>query len=369
MKKFSLLLVLVTGITAELCAQTTEDRRFEVPSYIVINRRFYVALDHGNRVKIEITDINDLEKIKNVDSLIQVFINDVSNLKDSLSDPLAAKRIDYMTDESGRKRIRIQQFPAQASSFVLGREGELASLRTAQDTLHMIGVITNPLPAQEKISKHHPRYYHLTFYLNNINELGAYMDGRLNTKINTIQQHVNGRWPLVLGSGSHFMKTDRSIVADRPRGFTAMGDYVSGFISINLQNYKNYFVPSFSLGVVGTFVNREKSFKWEPGLLWEPHFFFGKDAQDKLHTYRNDFLTLVYAQGGITNHDPTKDFSFSANFSLGYLIHREGEFIEKNTFRLGAGKLKLSKITVEPVMYFNNFFRGVTPGVRASFRF
>ncbi|HRI20597.1 MAG TPA: hypothetical protein PLA68_06565, partial [Panacibacter sp.] len=133
-----------------------------------------------------------------------------------------------------------------------------------------------------------------------------------------------------------------------------------------VQNYKNYFVPSFSLGARFVFTNRDRTFKWEPGIFWEPHYLFAKDNAGKLKTYRNDFLTLTYGQGGITDHDPRKEFSFSAVFSLGYLIRREGDFIEKNTFRLGAGKLQLYKTTIEPSMYFDNFFHGVTPGIRIS---
>ena len=85
-----------------------------------------------------------------------------------------------------------------------------------------------------------------------------------------------------------------------------------------------------------------------------------------MRTFRNDFLTFTYAQGGIKDYDPRKDFSFSAVFSIGYLIHREGEFMEKNTFRFGAGKLKLLKTIIEPSIYFNNFLKGVTPGIRIS---
>jgi hypothetical protein len=135
---------------------------------------------------------------------------------------------------------------------------------------------------------------------------------------------------------------------------------------VNMQNYKNYFVPSFSLGAKLILSNRDRNFKWEPGLFWEPHFIFAKDAQNKLHTYRNDFLTLIYAQGGIKDHDPRKDFSFSAALSLGYLIHREGDYFDKSTFRLGGGKISFSKTTIEPSLYFNDFFRGVTPGIRIS---
>ena len=111
------------------------------------------------------------------------------------------------------------------------------------------------------------------------------------------------------------------------------------------------------MGTKLTLSNRDRTFKWEPGLFWEPHFIFAKDIQNKLRTYRNDFLTLNYAQGGTRDHDPKKDFSFAAVFSLGYLIHREGEYFDKNTFRLGGGKIQMLKTNVEPCLYFNNFFK------------
>ncbi len=201
--------------------------------------------------------------------------------------------------------------------------------------------------------------------------LAGYMNGLLAEKIATIQNNVYTKWPLILGGGSHYLKKDKTISADKPRGYTQIGtgDFLGAMFTVNVQNYKNYFVPSFSVGAALTITNRDRTFKWEPGLFWEPHFLFAKDAQGKLRTYRNDFLTFIYGQGGTTDYDPQKDFSFSAVFSLGYLISREGDFINKNTFRLGAGKIKLLKTTIEPSMYFNNFFKGVTPGIRISQRF
>ena len=125
-------------------------------------------------------------------------------------------------------------------------------------------------------------------------------------------------------------------------------------------------MPSFTIGARLTLTNRDRTFKWEPGLFWEPHFLFARDSAGKLKTYRNDFLTLTYGQGGTKDHDPRKGFAYSAVFSLGYLINRNGDFFEKNTFRLGAGKLQLLKTTIEPSIYFDNFFKGVTPGIRIS---
>ena len=220
----------------------------------------------------------------------------------------------------------------------------------------------------QKISLTNPRYYQFTFYLNDMNELTSYMNGSLKEKIKTIQNNINDKWPIVLGSGFHYLKKDKTITADKQKGFTATGtgDFLAGYISVNMQNYKNYFVPSFSLGLRLTLTNRERTFKWEPGLLWEPHYLFAKDNLNKLRTYRNDFLTLTYGQGGTRDYDPRKDFAFSAVFSMGYLINRQGDYFDKNTFRLGAGKIQLRKTAIEPFLYFNNFFKGVTPGIRVS---
>src|SRR5689334_17081103 len=111
MKKCTSVLMLLISITANLCAQSgKEDKAFEVPSNILMNRRFYIDLGKENKLRIELTDINDLSRIANMDSLIGVFLQDIALLKDSLADPLTSKRIDYVTDAQNRKKIRFQQF-------------------------------------------------------------------------------------------------------------------------------------------------------------------------------------------------------------------------------------------------------------------
>jgi hypothetical protein len=185
-------------------------------------------------------------------------------------------------------------------------------------------------------------------------------------KIKTLLTNLNGKWTVVRGAGITRLQADNSITATRGRGHAAEGGFLSGYITVNAQKYKQYFVPSFSLGLQAVITNKERSFKWQPGLLWEPHFLFAKDAQGKLKTWRNDFLTLTYAQGGTKDHDPRKEFAFSAHFSFGYLINRNGEFFDKNSFRLGGGQIQFMKTTIEPCMYFSDFFKRVTPAIRIS---
>src|SRR5947209_3895913 len=109
MKKFISVLMLLISITANLCAQSgKEDKAFEVPSNIIINRRFYINLRKENKLWIELTDITDLSRIVNMDSIVHLFLEDIALLKDSLADPLTSKRVDYVTDAQNRKKIRFQ---------------------------------------------------------------------------------------------------------------------------------------------------------------------------------------------------------------------------------------------------------------------
>ena len=369
MKKTVIVLMLLISITADLCAQSAaqSEKAFEIPPGILVNRRFFIDLDKGNRLEIELTDITDLQAITNMDSVLRVFAQDLTPLKDSLSDPLTTKRIDYVTDAKGRKKIRIQQFAPKGDSYLLNN-GELSALKVNQDTINIIGVIQHPPKAEQKINLSHSRYYRLLFYLNNFGELAGYMNGLLNEKVATIQRDVKTKWGPILGGSDHYLKSDKAISAEKPAGFVpgAITDYLTGMIMVNVQNYKNYFVPSFSLGARLTFANRDRTYKWEPGLYWEPHYLFARDSSGKSRTYHNDFLTFTYGQGGTTDHDPRKDFSFSAVFSLGYLINRNGNYFDRNTFRLGAGKLRLLKTTIEPSVYFSNLFKGVTPCIRIT---
>jgi hypothetical protein len=362
MKKTGLFWMLLLGIPVTLCAQS-EDKTFEVPGHIIFNRKFTINLDNKNTLVIRLSDINDLQQLSNLDSLIQVFLNDTAPLKDSLTNELSAKRIDYVTDAQNRKKIRLLQYPVKGSSFLVDRGG-LAVLRTVQDTIHLVGILSNPPKPSDRTSLKNPRYYHLSFYLNDWSDIRNYLNGQLNAKIKTLYSNVNEKWVKVWGARQ--LQADKTITATRPKGYAAGGDFIAGYITVNAQNYKQFFVPSFSLGLRATLTNKERSFKRVPGVLWEPHFFFSKDAQGQLKTYRNDFVTLIYAQGGTKDYDPRKGFAFSTHFSFGYLVHRSGEFFNDNSFRLGAGQVEILKTTIEPAIYFSDLFKGVSPSIKIS---
>jgi hypothetical protein len=242
----------------------------------------------------------------------------------------------------------------------------LAPLKIEQDTIIIIGVVRNPSPASTRyISRYDPRYFKLSFFLNDFEEIATLMDGRLNEKMQTYIAHQNEKWTRPRGPVPYHLKADPSISADQPRAhFGGPGDFLSFQLTVQAQNYKQYFVPAFGLGSTLTLSNRERQWKHEIGLMWEPNFLFGRNAQNKIETFRNDFLTLTYAQGPVKEKDPRKSTEFTGIVSIGYLIYRKGDYYDRNTFRIGAGRIQLRKTAIEPGFYFHDFFRGVTPGIR-----
>lgn len=374
MKKIIILLMLVTGITGKAIAQdettiSNADRVFNIPADQV-KRSFTVNLGKGNVMKVELTDIEDLERFKNIDSLVKIFLQDMNPLKDSLADELSSKHIDYLTDELGRKKIRIRISKPVGSSFLL-QQGNLAALKLEQDTIVFSGsylyTVTSTLlkPFKEI------RYYRLSFFVNQWTDLNQLSATGLNEKVSTIQKNRKSRWKKDSDGNWHIKNGDPSIFSDhQPAGYVSgTGDYLTSLTSTAFQNYKNYFVPSASLGIGLVFSNGK--IKRELGLLWEPNFFFSKNAQGSLQTYRNDFLTFSYRRSSLKNGNDIPAVSFLNAFSFGYLIRRSGDFFDKNSMRFGVGAVSLFKnrINIEPVFYFNNLFKGITPGLRLAVNF
>jgi hypothetical protein len=363
MKKTICLLMLL-GINGGFFAQednrkTKADNTFELPPDYP-KRRFIIDLERGNKLQIELVHMSDLNRFVNMDSVLRIFFQDIAFLKDSLADELGNKRIDYLFDSTSLKKIRLQQFKTAGTSYLV-KDGEIALLKLEQDTVNFIGKVSY---VDEKSKKEtvRERYYRLSFLVNKLNDLAGYMDGRLNEKVRTIIQDVNTTW--VTTPGKAYLKTDNLITARYGKGYVAGGDYLNLRISVDVQNYKNYFVPSFSIGPGIVFTTSH--WKREIVLAWEPNFFFGRNADGKLQTFRNDFLTVSAGHGPIQDNNPRKESHLVFIASFSYLVNRQGDSFENGTMRLGAGRLSLfnGKTKLEPALYFTNLFKGVTPGLR-----
>lgn len=344
------------------------DKAFESPAKSVTTR-IQVDLGKGNKMQIEVCFDRDLDYARNLDSLVRVFMHDITAFKDSLSDELAVKRIDYKITAPDKKQVRIVKYPSAGNSFLLAN-GQVSALKLEQDTINMILVDEKPAldrPGDVIVWKD---YCRISFFLNRLEELPEILTANnLNDKIKALRaKYVN--W--YKEKSVWYLKADKTISAKRSGGYIMDGgDYLSFRTDVGLQNYKNYFVPGFRLGVKLALNNSQTLIDKSPrqyrvSFSWEPHFIF-QNVQGKLQAFRNDFLDLSFGFGPKGPETETK--SEITQFSLGWLVYRQGDYFEKNTFRFGMGRVSLAnnKVFIEPGMYFNNFFRGVTPTVRVSF--
>jgi hypothetical protein len=372
MKKINWLMLCLLSITGSACAQDNDKqppspgKLFELPPYS-IREAFRINLGRNNQLWLELGEMQDLARWSNLDSLLQVFVSDMKAFRDSLSDPATTKRIDYVIDPAGRKKIRIRQSRLPGATFLIDK-GEPALLKLEQDTINILLMY----PSSEGT-----RYDRLNFLINQYDDLESFLNKDLNNKMQLLRQNINGysigkNW--TRGNRARYLNADSSITKMQriPGNLAKAGgstlELDAGAL-VNAQNYRNYFTPSFSLSmsVAVTVAGNQHRLN----VAWEPMFFFSTDAQGHAQTSHNDFLTFSYRYRKIKKQGaaPLNESSgIHAALSFGYLVNREGSLFPKNSYRFSAAQYSLlhGNVLLEPCMYFHDFLRGVTPGIRIS---
>jgi len=376
MKKIAVLM-LATGITLTAIAQQESiavktAKTFELPAGS-IRRIFTIELDKGNKMQVELPDMDDLDHLNSIDSLVRNYLEDIKPFKDSLSDELSSKRIDYLVDSTGKNKIRIQTFQSKGSSFLVGN-GDIAALKLDQDTINILIPVSYNAGHYRQKNLTLTRYCRLRFFINHASDLNNYANGFLKEKIDALRKSDQLRW--VRSDSEHWTinKGDNTIFASQPGGYvqgSSPGDFLELHAVANLQNYKNYFDPSVSIGARAIISN--KIFKYEIGVSWEKHFLFAKDLQGSLQTFRSNFLTLELGRKSLRRNEKGDGpyFNFADHLSVSYLISQQGTLFDRHTFRLATGgvSFKNDRIKLEPLIYFHDFFKGATPGLRLSLSF
>ncbi|HMK04612.1 MAG TPA: hypothetical protein VK489_10490 [Ferruginibacter sp.] len=353
MKKILVVLVLVSTMEEAHAQGTMSDQVFSIPAGN-FTRRFMISLDKAEKFQVELSRRETLSTL-DIDSIVKIFMHDMEPLKDSFPAEIYSRRIDYLIDNESKK-IRVQKAGAGASHFMLNKDG-LSLLKLEQDT---ITITVKVIPVSDPAGSKRNQSYRLTFFLNDLNDLSNYA-GHLNEKINVLENNLYSRWKLHK-DGQWYMIKNPSITAPGPAGNISGADMLTLRLSVDVQNYKNYFVPSASFGF--SIKTNKNSMRREYGLGAETHFRFAKNSDGKLKTFTNNFLTLSYGQARISNK-PADLYPF---ISIGYLVNKKGNDYDKNTFKIGMGRFsfKGGSTRIEPAFYFNDFFKGITPSFRLS---
>jgi hypothetical protein len=361
--------MLALGITGTSFAQRLRfsTKKFDPPANS-IGRTFEIKLDRGNKIQIEVTSMEDLQYFDNMDSLIRMFLQDIAPLKDSLANELFSKRIDYILDSSNKKKIWIKLYPQNGSSFLV-QNGNVSALKLEQDTIHFIGMTSIPPKSSLTKKSSWNRYYRLSIFINQLSELPDYADGRISSKISELEKDAYSGWKRS-DNGINYLKADPVITTKRPiSDRSGPGDFIGFDASANIQNYKNYFTPSFNVNVQFNF-NSTSKYR-ELNFAWEPYFLFSRTTQGNTQTFRNDFVSVTWGGRQITEENRKKETLHLFAISIAYLVNHQGDLMDPHTFRVGVGRLQFfGGITrIEPILYFHDFFKGVSPGIRLVQKF
>ncbi|NQU52621.1 MAG: hypothetical protein HQ522_08785 [Bacteroidetes bacterium] len=125
----------------------------------------------------------------------------------------------------------------------------------------------------------------------------------------------------------------------------------------------NQFVSSFNFRLGFAFAKK--------GIMKNKYFadyevlydFSNSGGENKFDV--NGFLSLGYERN--FSLDPNKAKWYGV--SVGYLVDKGNEFFERNTFKIAVHKQLSNSISLQPEIYFNDFFKNGSPALRVQISF
>lgn len=328
---------------------------------------FEFLLPNNNRMIIEIFQVNQLNTIPNLDSLFRKIWADLEPLRDSLSDPLMNRRVDYVMTSTDTK-IRIKKY-APSSTYFSYKDDELVQMKVDQDTLRFKGynLITPETPEGYRGIN-----YAVMLLLNNITDVASFPDGMLQSGLTLLQKDVQTSLSKGMIDNSNYfyalydLKQQKRISPFKPERLAYGNKHgISPYIQVGVQYARGSWIPSAGAGIE-YFYGKNQYGSYSFRLIWEPYFFFERDNSNKLKTGRNDFITLKFHNG---SHVYAPKLDVNLNYSFGYLFRRSGNWFEPTTFKFSLPGLQYKNIVAEPEFFFNKFFRGFSPSLKMTVYF
>ncbi len=377
MKKLILSLLLLAGTGSALYAQITltatpTESIFNFPKPESTKAIFYFWFQKNNRVILEMNDVRQLNLIPNLDSLVQEVFQSIKPLKDSFKSDGLVRRIDYVSSAALPPQIRITTHTNKGESYSYDK-GELVQTKIEKDTLRIRINVEKPQPVNKM-----PRpgvFFHsfvIMLLVDDFDDLMTFPTNALEQCVNKVKADLGKNLTTTKNLKTNFkayynMQTGKMFSPLNPKyiGQVKRTSFVPT-IQFGIQYARGSFIPSAGAGMRFSFREGNYADKYFSGL-WEPYFFFSRDAGNKLITSRNDFITLKYTAVHFKREN--NKLQTTENVSVGYLIRRQGNWFEKNTFKVGIPGFLAGNLMFEPEFFFNDLFRNFSPSLKMTLMF
>jgi hypothetical protein len=363
--------------------------------FIREEKRVVIPLADGNQMILGLQANQDLLRFRNVDSLLAIFLEDLSQIKDTLTVSTHTLKLWYRI-HTGERQVRLWQYPP-AYTQIQFESRENLLVKNSQDTVIVEQVFLetrtltdtqirqNARGKAEQVANVYTAYFKIYFLVNSMDELQKIIDTKVNGKVEKViadmQTHAKGSvfdsrmWAFdvryVADNQPSVIKTNKQVKPDQlliiPRfGMGLVGNSFMPVVGANI----------ILLPQIRSHYGRVHSTTQSDGFLigWERMFAFGRATDGRLSVSANDFVAL-----GITGFRPDPNRQGHslqwAELKVSYLIRRQGEYFRPNTFRISTafspylGVKGFQRLRLEPELYFHDFFKRAYPGLRVSLGF
>ena len=342
----------------------------------LINIRDFVVLKEG-RMILELSDLDDYESFRNLDSLLTVFKKDIAFYKDSLSaNPTGNVRIDYaISPEYSFKKIRFKKYNADGNIF-MNQDGDIARLKFEQDTVRIIIQKIKPGIARGKHAPCSVNYsVQATFVLGNYYDIDKVLEDKvLNDIVDTLykasqtKRLKDKKYPEPLSivynpyySGKNSFKRYEGLLNNEYETVPHKIRYFSIHADIGAGLVRNTLVPTADIGMqynkyFGDHSNDHNIYR----LSAAPYYFFDKNEAGNYIISNTWFINADI--GSIYDKSAPGWFGKEATIGIGYLVAQKGGYFQKTTFKIFTDILIVPEITIVPEVIFTNNCKQIFPG-------
>jgi hypothetical protein len=381
MKKIVLFFLLFAGTGNVLHAQfdlpDPTEMLFNNPKTSRSNVVFTFYLTGHTRVVLDMSYISQTAKLPDLDSMLAVAVKLLMPLQDSLRSDGIVRRVDIaMRNEL--PKIRIITHPELANTYTI-KDNELMQLKVNQDTVRLIGFASSLISTTWIVDGVNTKGFLgspfvLSIITDNIGDIVKIGPDQLKKCLETlrpkIQRYVKfNRYNVnTLNYRAHFnMSMGGRMVAPGNSNVLYSGEPQFGFsVAPTFGFSRGSFIAGFQVGVDYN-LSRSLYNRTKLRLLSEIEMNFPRDVTTgKISMEQNRFIGLQLLQ---YNKPLSDKLELAANFSVSFLISKNSTLYEKNSFRFGLPILTSKRITIEPSVIFNGWFKNPAPTIRLLFNF
>lgn len=312
-----------------------------------------IKLSKGNVLLLKSAKYSQSKLVQQPDSLVRLFWKEYGSTVALLPENTDATSLHYTLGDPTVVPLRWKQFSSSEISEFAVLDNELVKVKTVQDTLRITVFNKEAQKAEAILLVNSLRDIPMLF--DEIREKTAYLIERLEKE------------------------TDPDVLDRSPEVY---GRYL-GERKVEVANFGSDMLilgPSVSLGYIRgnwmTSLNADLTFYFEksplqPRFAYHHQYFFDRTPEGKTAIHQNGFVLagLSFFSKSKDSKIGGKDLKQAGQLMLGYQVVRQGNVYERNTWRISGGFNLTPILKIEPEVYFNGFFKNLSPGLRLTVGF